>query len=453
MFKNLLSSVALLLFAFSLSIQNGYAQSVKPSPHTSIQQSAPPQTIADAFQLLATKEVEARQNHEQIDTDELEDLYGYIWSVVGDQYPDATKLSDWGAWKHRYDGLLWSFDDLDDAVAAMLASLHDRWVSYASPAMIASVDLSSVDLGVWLQPTDNGLFSVVYVQGLSPAYHLLRKGDVIESVNGTSLKGLTQSKAEALLQGKVGTELNLIFDHDGKSDSAKVTLVKSATAESEARVLPGDILYLRLPEFSTEAVNKLRSQIDQAIAGQQGDITGMILDLRGNPGGLVDEGKRVASMFIGGGGIIMRMQERSQRVLEEQTFRALSYQPYQLVDATAQLLKRIDILQHRQMIVLIDGTSASCAEVVTAALQDNHRAVVVGETSWGKGVAWRQRYLPNGGSLRCTSGVITSPNGRSWAGIGLTPDVLVVYPRRTNVDVQLAGGIHELYKLAAAPGK
>jgi len=455
---SIIRSLVLQILALSLGVQVGSAQLRTPTvppvdQRSSVAQAGPRNlTIPQAFELVADASAQAQQSGNQPDPKQLEGLYHTVWETVRRSYYDEGNLKNWGTWEYKYKDRLQTTDQLNAALVDLLASLHDRWTSYRSPAMIEQnkqrEEAGIVGLGVWMNERLNGNYEVVYVEAFSPAYHSpLRKGDIITSIDGEALKGLLPREVDRLLEGKIGTQKNVTFTHDGVTESVQITLFKEKTPPAEVRVLPGDILYMRLPEFQQASVDAFDAQIDEVIAKHNGIIKGLILDLRGNPGGLVELAKHIASTFIGNGDVILRMQERDGLLITEQQFRSLSVQPYMLGDTSQAKLRRADILQKLPMVVLIDGTSASSAEIVTAALIDSHRAVAIGETSWGKAVAWKEINLSNNGVLRYTSGKITAPAGYNWSHVGLKPQIEVFQPRVSRIDVQLIAATNEIHHM------
>src|SRR5262249_29092494 len=147
-------------------------------------------------------------------------------------------------------------------------------------------------------------------------------------------------------------------------------------------------------------------------------VKGIALDLRGNPGGLQTMALEVASMFLESGKI-MTYEQRNGRNVSTVTEKVIPFQDFMLAGADDDDLAKLHVMHKAPMVVLTNGSSASAAEIVTAALKDNHRATIIGTHTWGKAVAYTDSRLPNGGALRLTVSHIESPNGFNWHGKGI----------------------------------
>jgi len=241
------------------------------------------------------------------------------------------------------------------------------------------------------------------VQKGSPADKAgLLAGDRVLAVDGGSAAAATLGTTAVALRGAQGTRVTLQISRDG--EKRVVTVVRGAVASSDVDVtrLKGTIDVVRVAAF-TRGVG---AAVRKAIETQPGEppLAGVVLDLRGNPGGLLTEAVEVASAFLDGGPVVS-YQRRGE--------------PVQHLDALAHGNATVPL------VVLVDDGTASAAEVVAGALQDRNRAVLVGTRTFGKGSIQEPTRLPDGSVIELTVGTYMTPSGRSLDGVGLEPDVLV----------------------------
>jgi carboxyl-terminal processing protease len=289
----------------------------------------------------------------------------------------------------------------------IVSSLHDRFSSYFTPAETKvfnqNLNAKFEGIGVQIAPEKAGL-RIKSVFDKSPAKEAgLHPQDLIVEVNGKSIVGEPSDVATAKIRGKAGTSVALGYRRDGTKKTVKVgrrqidlPLVRSRTVNRSGSKLA----VIRLAEFSNGASKQLRKAVDKAV---KNGAKGLVLDLRGNPGGILDEGRLVASIFVDKG-LVVSTKGRTQA---EQKL-------YATGDAIAGGVP---------MVVLVDGGTASAAEIVTGALRDYKRATVVGQKTFGKGVFQQIESLPNGGSLKLTVGSYYLPKGENLAGDGIDAQV------------------------------
>ncbi len=237
------------------------------------------------------------------------------------------------------------------------------------------------------------------------------RGDVVLAVDGVSLQGLSLYEAIGLIRGPAGTTVVLTIFRDGVDEPFDVSVVRARIEIEvvESDRLEGDIGYIRLSEFSRGATGKTAEAIQELRA--QGTLKGLILDLRDNPGGLLDESIFVSSQFIDEGVItIERLKGNDEQVFEAQS------------GGTA-----LDL----PLVVLVNRGSASASEIVAGAIQENDRGTVLGEQTFGKGTVQIPHTLSDGSELRVTIAEWLTPSGKQISGEGIVPDV---YVERTQED-------------------
>jgi carboxyl-terminal processing protease len=315
---------------------------------------------------------------------------------------------------------------VDVGLSGIVASLDDPYSRYIDPgAYKASMNESEMPIGgigIEIMPEPDGL-RVINVSEESPAAHAgLMRNDLIVKVGSVSLAGKGVDYGSNLIRGPAGTHVTLTVLRDGVDHIVSAVRAKIVTPVALGRILSYHDLhigYLRLTGFTEGSGDKLRAET-QTVLGKGAQA--LILDLRGNGGGLISEAIKVTSVFIPSGTIMTAVERgRPRRVYEASG------------DAIA---------AHVPLVVLVDHGTASSAEIVTAALQDHGRAQVVGAHTYGKGVFQITEALNNGGALDLTIGEFFTPDGRNLAGAGITPNIYAPDNSREQGDEALAIAEH-----------
>jgi carboxyl-terminal processing protease len=307
----------------------------------------------------------------------------------------------------------------NSSISGAVASLQDRFSHYLSPREFREFNQppSFTGIGVSVSPSRVGLL-IARVFDRSPAARAgLREGDQIVTVNGRKLAGVAADAAIALIKGPPGTDVKLGIRQrrNGRTRENTLTLTRATISEpvvaSETKSVRGMKLgVIELATFSPGAHGEVREGIEHELRTA---VRGIVLDLRANGGGLVEEARLIASIFVQKGTIVSTRGRT---------------QPSVTLTAAGDAISR-----SIPVVVLVDGNTASAAEIVTAALQDHHRATVVGTHTFGKGVFQQEEPLSNGGALDITVGEYFTPNGRNLGGggvkqgAGITPEVRVAH--------------------------
>jgi carboxyl-terminal processing protease len=289
-------------------------------------------------------------------------------------------------------------------------SLHDRYSQYFTPSEAKQFSQSlngqfeGVGMSVDSQNTKKGL-RVARVFDGSPAKEAgIKPGDLIVAVNGKSIVGQSADVTVAKIRGPAGTKVTLGVRSGGTAKPRQVPLERRAVhlplVEAKMKASGGHkVAVVRLAEFDKGAHSQVRDALDKLLKkGAQG----VVLDLRSNPGGALDEGVEVASEFLPQGKLVVSTRGRKS---PEQKFHATG-------DPIAAKIP---------VVVLVDKGSASASEIVTGALRDNGRATVVGQKTFGKGVFQEIESLPNDGLVKLTVGGYYLPHGENLAGNGINP--------------------------------
>jgi len=323
---------------------------------------------------------------------------------------------------------------VDDSLEGAVQRLRDRFSAYLSPSEYARFQASShgefSGVGMEVTQVPQGL-RVTRVFDDSPAKRAgIRPDDRIVAVDGRSIAGTTSTRATALIRGRPGTSVTLRLLRDGRRRTLRVrrARVEAPSVDSSLRTVRGRRLgVVELASFTSGAHGEVRDAVDRLLAR---GAKGIVLDLRGNGGGLLNEAVLVASVFIPQGTIVT-IDGRSR---ERRVFRA-----------TGGAIPR-----SVPVVVLVDDGSASASEIVAAAIRDRGRGRVVGERTFGKGVFQEVRELPNGGALDITVGEYFTPGGRNLGGggtrrgRGIAPQVRAEDDLDTRADEALAVALREL---------
>jgi carboxyl-terminal processing protease len=303
---------------------------------------------------------------------------------------------------------------LDQGLSAGVESLDDRFSAYFDPKAYQEFQEAThgafEGVGMNVAEVKRGLRVVTIFDGSPAQRGGIRPGDVITAVDGTSLAGKTSEQATALIKGRAGTRVALTVV-TGKQRPRDIPLrrarVDVPVVEAEMRESGGTkVAHVKLAGFTSGAHGELRQAVDKLL---DDGADGVVLDLRNNGGGLLNEAVLTSSIFIDDGTIVStKGRTRPRRVFE----------------ATGDAIDpRIPV------VVLVNRQSASASEIVTGALQDRKRAEVIGTRTFGKGVFQEVRRLSNGGALDITVGEYFTPNGRNLGGggveqgAGIQPDV------------------------------
>lgn len=291
------------------------------------------------------------------------------------------------------------------AIKGLVASLNDPFTAFAPPE-VAEVNRQQLDghfggIGVQIEVNDQGEVFVDYVFPGNPAEAAgIQVGDIFVEVDGQPARYVGTDRLAEMVRGEIGTEVKLTMyrpaDDETYEVSVRRTIIEMPTVFSDN--LDG-IGYVSVTSFNAVATSQLEDNIKSLL---DQDVKALILDLRGNGGGLLDQAVSVADLFLGEGVVLTQKGTDGDKVFES---------------ADGQLAESIPL------VVLVDGGTASASEVVAGALQDRGRAVLVGQQTFGKGVVQLVYNLTDGSQLRVTSAAWYTPNGNAIHQKGLTPDI------------------------------
>ena len=333
------------------------------------------------------------------------DLFGDIFERIRSEYVEEVS----------------SKDLIEAAIDGMLTSLdpHSSYLS-ADDAAKMRVQTRGEFGGLGIEVTQQeGFVKVVSPIDGTPADAAgMEAGDFITHVDGQSLLGLTLDEAVGMMRGPGGSEIVITVVREGEDEPFDVSIIRDTIKLTAVRArTEGDTVVLRITTFNDQTypnlVDGLEKQVNEA--GGMENINGIVLDLRNNPGGLLNQAIRVSDAFLEKGEIVSTRGRYSK-------------------DSERYTAKPGDLADGKPIVVLINGGSASASEIVAGALQDHRRAIVVGTRSFGKGSVQTVMPLRGEGAMRLTTSRYYTPSGRSIQALGVSPNIIVEQPKRKSAD-------------------
>ena len=321
------------------------------------------------------------------------DLLGEVLEKVQDEYVDEIDQAE----------------VMDFAINGILQSL-DPYSSYMNPKIFEEMQTETSGefggLGIEVS-MEGGVVKVISPIDDTPAARVgVKAGDYIVRINGEQVQGKTLMEAVNLMRGPVGSPIEITIRRKGLK-KAKIFTITREIIEIKSvisKLIDNEIGYLRLRAFNENSSNQLKGEISKLEKNNK--LVGYILDLRNNPGGLLSQAVRISDFFLDDGEIV---STRGRKSRENRKFFA----------------KKGDRIKGKPLIVLINNGSASAAEIVAGALQDQKRAVLLGEATYGKGSVQSIIPLRNKGAIRLTISKYYLPSGKSISEVGVTPDIRV----------------------------
>ncbi|KZY37605.1 peptidase S41 [Roseovarius sp. HI0049] len=353
-------------------------------------------TTQVAAPLLAQEAAKTTNVYEQLD------LFGDIFERIRSQYVEEVD-----------EGEL-----IEAAINGMLTSL-DPHSSYLSPNDAADMRVQTRGefggLGIEVTQEEGFVKVVSPIDGTPADSAGVEAGDFITHVDGESVLGLTLDEAVDMMRGPVGSEIVITLVREGEAEPFDVSIIRDTIKLTAVRArTERNSVVLRVTTFNDQTFRNLESGLNEQIeeAGGMDNVTGIVLDLRNNPGGLLTQAIKVADAFLDKGEIV---STRGRNPEDGERFNATEG----------------DLANGLPMVVLINGGSASASEIVAGALKDHRRAIVVGTKSFGKGSVQTVMPLRGDGAMRLTTARYYTPSGRSIQALGVSPDIVVAQPRTT----------------------
>jgi len=317
---------------------------------------------------------------------------------------------------------------MENAINGMLSAL-DPHSSYMNPKVYKDMQVQTRGEfgGLGIEVTmESGVVKVVSPIDDTPASKAgIQSGDLIFALDGEPVQGLTLQEAVEKMRGKVGTSIKISIRRNNVKDPIDLTLTRETIKVKATRFrLEGDVGYIRVTSFTEQATAGVVDAVEKIKKEAGTKLKGFVLDLRNNPGGLLDQAISMSDAFLDKGEIVSVKARKSEDV---QRWNA----------------KAGDVTGGLPIVVLMNGGSASASEIVAGALQDHHRAILLGTKSFGKGSVQTIIPIPGHGAIRLTTARYYTPSGRSIQATGIVPDILVEQAKIEKVAAAPYGGRSE----------
>jgi len=319
------------------------------------------------------------------------DLFGEVLDKINKEYVEEVNQNE----------------IMDSAINGVLQSL-DPYSAYMSPKMFDEMQTETsgefgglgIEVGM-----ESGVVKVISPIDNSPASRVgVKAGDYIVKINNTQVQGKTLTEAVDLMRGPVGSDIEITVRRRGQKKAIIFNITREIIKiESvKSKIIDNKIGYLRLSSFNENSSEQIKKKIKEIKKDKK--IIGYILDLRNNPGGLLSQAIRISDFFLDNGEIV---STKSRKSSENRKW----------------FSKKGDLIDGKTLIVLINYGSASASEIVAGALKDHKRAIIIGESSYGKGSVQSIIPLKNKGAIRLTISKYYLPSGKSISEVGITPDI------------------------------
>jgi len=340
-----------------------------------------------------------------------QEVFLSAWDILKEEYLEKNlNHQDWTKWKERYLGRIKTKEDSYVAINTMIESLNDPYTRFLSPYDFAeqtrSIDAKLFGIGVHIAKVKDRVVIIDVIADTPAKKAGLKPGDIILKVNNVSTKGQDSRHIADKVRGKANTPVNLLILRGKQQINFRVIRKEINLKSVEYKILKGNIAYIRISSFLSAETSSEMLKALKATA----QAKGVIIDLRGNQGGLLPNAILIANMFMNSG-VIVSMVDRDD---EKKVIKA----------------DPGDGIDERPLIVLINQGSASASEILGGALRDNKRAILVGQKSFGKGLVQRVHRLPDGSGINITIAKYLTPNGTDINKKGIKPDYTVKFTEK-----------------------
>jgi len=336
---------------------------------------------------------------------------GYQQATAATDYKQLDKFSQvMDAVRRSYVEEVTDEKLIEGALSGMLSSL-DPHSTYLNKDMFKQMQVDTSGefggLGIEIVAAEGGIRVIAPIED-TPAYRAgVQAGDLIIKIGNQLAKDIPLTEAVKLMRGKPGTAINLTIFRETAMQPIDIKIVRAVIQVKSVKsdLLAPGYAYLRIAQFQEKTTEQLKDQLAALRKRSGGGFRGVVLDLRNNPGGLLDQAVEVTDLFLEKGGIV----STKSRVGRSMSFEA----------------EKGDLLNGTPLVVLINNGSASASEIVSGALQDNRRAILMGTKSFGKGSVQRIVPLNDGTAFKLTTSLYYTPSGRSIQATGIEPDIEV----------------------------
>jgi carboxyl-terminal processing protease len=308
------------------------------------------------------------------------------------------------------------------AIEGALKASGDEWANYFPKSALEVLEEQSSNMftgiGVWFTKSRGGQVKIASIQEDSPAFTSgLSVGDQVLEVNGTDVRGASLTSVIALIRGEVGSKIELLVDRDEKKILVDISTEKVAVRTVEASQVTDSVALIQISSFGSGTADDVQKSLSKLKYK-----SGIIIDLRNNPGGLIEESVRVAQLFISSGLIVSYQVNGNEKL-----FKVSNPKPITV-----------------PVILMINRNTASSAEILAGAFQDRNRGVVIGERSYGKGSVQELVTLDDGSKLELTVALYRTPSGRVIEELGIIPDLEASSSEIGIKALQVLGGLASL---------
>ena len=374
-------------------------------------------------------------NTKTIDTRQIspQKLFDKNWHVIKDEYYDSTlNHQHWSRWKNHYQNKIKTADDVKVATETMLASLNDPYSRFLTKEEFSKQNtfITSKIYGIGVSiKNDSGKIKIINVIDQTPAQFAdLRNGDIILAVNSKDISGLSIAEVSNLVKGPENTIVNLDILR-GKTRISKQIIRKEITIKTIKSSIEDNIGYIQISSFIS---NTIPNEFIEALENTS-STSGIIIDLRGNTGGLLSNAVFISNLFIDKGKLVSIVGRNGYRY-----------------DVQAQ---NSDININKPIVIIVDQTSASATEIFAGAMKDWHKAKIVGTKTYGKGMVQKIIPMPNETGINLTIAKYLTPNGIDINKKGISPDIKVHFTKNdieTRTDAQLESAKEILNKMISS---
>ncbi len=338
-------------------------------------------------------------------------LYDKAWRLIASKYVDDTQnQQSWQRWRHKYDNVIVDEEDAYVAIATMVDSLGDVYTRFLTPKEYKdeseSIQGSLKGIGVQIGVREGKLLIIAPLEDTPGERAGLKSEDEILEIDGKSTKGITVEAAAEKIRGPEGTNVSLLIKRKGEANKlytvtrANIELKSVSTKAPKIGKVDDNLGYIRLSSFiSRNAATEFQKALNDMRTKD-----GIIIDLRSNPGGLLTNAVYIADMLLNEKTIVSTVDKDGYKETQRSSSSVISTQP---------------------IVILINSGSASASEILSGALKDNKRGIIVGKKSFGKGLVQEINKMPDGSALHITIQKYLTPNGTDIHKKGITPDYVV----------------------------
>lgn len=367
-------------------------------------------------------------DHTQISSQKLVDT---TWKTIRDNYYDANlNTQNWYRWRERYKGKIKSEEDAKIAIDTMLASLDDPYSRFMDKSEYSeqnnSINSKITGIGVNISSIAGKIHIVNVMEGTPAQFANLTADDIILAVDGKDVNGLSLSEVAKLVKGPENTFVNITILRNNNKLTKRIIRKEIKIKSIKSSIVDKNIGYIQIASFiGTTTPNEFMEALEKTK-----DTQGLILDLRGNTGGLLPNAVFIANLFIPSGNIVSIVGRNNNKY-----------------EINAQ---DTEYTINKPTVVLVDGGSASASEILSGALKDYNKAKLLGTTTYGKGMVQKIIPMPNETGLNITVAKYLTPKGNDINKKGITPDIevkLSIKDVKTNNDAQLQAAKNALQKI------